>query len=129
MKLLKQVTSVITIVLLTILLQSCSMPHMHKQTENEKAVLDSLQQELQCNISISYSSEGFSKLSDFKLNVTNLTYSSDSLSYVANYIAKKYIPYLDYKGKYKSLIVNIESETQGKVSVGSRQLFTFNLEE
>lgn len=92
-------------------------------------MIDTLEQQLHCQIGVSFSHEGSDDLSDLKLTVTGLSVSDDSLGYTAEYIANAYLPYLDYKGKYQSLIVNMESESEGRVSVGSRQVFRFKLEE
>lgn len=119
------------LVFLIAFLTSCGANTPHNFTKDEKAVLDSLQRDLNCEISISSNKEllRFTKPYDFEITLSNIQYNSDSLSSLAQYVAQKYYPYLNEKERYKSLIITIQSKTEGVIGVGNELSYTFDIED
>lgn len=115
--------------LLLLFFMSCSMPESHSISPNEKAKIDSLEQQLHCEIRRSFSHESFDELPDLELTVTGLSCATDSMGYMAEYISRAYLPSVDYKGKYQSMIVNMEPGGEGRLAVGSKQVFRFRLDK
>lgn len=98
-------------------------------SQTEKAKIDSLEQELHVEIRRSFSHESFHDLPDVELTITGLSCSADSMIYIANSVFRTYLPSLDYKGIYQSVIVNMESGREERIGAGSRQIFTFRLDQ
>lgn len=115
--------------LLLLFFVSCGMPESHSISTKEKAKIDALEQQLHCEIWRSFSHESFDDLPDLELTITGLPCPADSVGYMAEYIAGDYLPCVDYKGRYRNIIVNMESGNEGKVGVGGKQIFRFRLDE
>ncbi len=119
----------ISFFLVLLFFMSCSMPESHRMSPDEKAKIDSLEQQLHCEIRRSFSHESFDELPDLELTVTGLSCAADSMGYMAEYISGAYLPSVNYKGKYQSIIVNMEPGNEGRVGVGGKQIFRFRLDK
>lgn len=106
---------------------SCRMPESHSINRKEKVKIDSLEQQLHCEIRRSFSHENFNDLPDLELTVTGLSCSADSIGYMAESIFRAYLTSVNYKGKYQNVIVNVESGQKGRVVMGGKRVFRFSL--
>lgn len=116
---------------LLVIFASCGTNTPHNLTEKEKAVLDTLQKQLTCQISIGSSKDllRFTKPYDFEITLSNVIINKDSLEFWAQYVEQKYYPYLSDKERYQNLIITFETKSEGNVVVGSDFSYTFNLDE
>ena len=109
---------------------SCSETKPHTFTSKEKAVLDSLRQQLRCGISVDYSKDllRFDKPYDFNISLSNVYVSHDSLGTLAKYIEHKYSPHLNDKDRYQNMVIKIESRNKGNMAIGKVLCYTFSLD-